>query len=434
MIYNLEAEQYFIGAILLEPELAKEKTVQAEMFTDRHRIIMQAIERCLAKEITPDLVAIATDLQSGIENVGGFTYLSELAGAIPTTANLKHYERFIIDSYKVRKAYESATAFVMDATGNPDPILINKLAQEITAIQESHAVQNKKSWRDGLVDLVDQAFTERQGMTGIDTGFGELNRMTDGLQGNNLIILGARPSMGKTAFALNLGSNACALQDARVDIFSLETPFDRLQKRIISATGNINAEYMKRMEFPNDKVRNDFMQAVGLVDAYDINIHDKSSVTVEEIRSIVAEGNRQAKKEGKKHLVIIDYLQLINYVGPITGYVQQIGHISRSLKVMASDFDIPVVALSQLSRGVEQRQDKRPMMSDIRESGNIEQDADLIAFLYRDDYYDKESENKNITEVIIAKNRDGAVGTINLAFIKEYNKFVNLETRYDQAS
>jgi replicative DNA helicase len=431
MIVNYESEQYFIGSLILEPELIKETQVRPEMLNGPHRTIMESMFTCLEREMINDLVGIATVLGDRIMDVGGFSYLSEMSSAIPTTANIKHYERLIIDSYKLKNAYESAQKFLMEVQGNKDTTLINQLAQEITSIQESYAVQKKKSWQESLQELVDDAFTDSIGMTGIDTGFTELNKMTDGLQGNNLIIIGARPSMGKTAFALNIGSNACMIQDCRVEIFSLETPEKRLMKRIISSTGNIDAERMRRMDIQdNEKVLNDFMSTVGVVSKYDIHIHDKATISVEEIRSIVAEGNRQAVKDGRKHLVIIDYLQLINYVGPINNYVQQIGHISRSLKVMASDFDIPVIALSQLSRGVEQRQDKRPMMSDIRESGNIEQDADVIAFLYRDDYYDKESEQKNITEVIIAKNRDGAVGTVSLAFIKEWNKFVNLEMRY----
>jgi replicative DNA helicase len=432
MIHNLEAEQYFIGCLIYDPELVKETQITSEMMSERYRIILDTMFKCIEREMIPDLVGIATVLGGGIENVGGFSHLSELMGAIPTTANIKHYERLIIDSYKLRKAHESATNFIMNMQVDQNTQLINELAQEIIEIQESHAVVKKRTWKDSLADIVDKAFLDDVGMTGIDTGFHEINRMTDGLQGNNLIIIGARPSMGKTAFALNIGVNACMNTDARVEIFSLETPEDRLIKRMIASVGNIDAEKLRRLDMQNEseKTVSDFMDAVGIIGNFDVHIHDKSSISVEEIRSIVAEGHRQAEKEGRKHLVIIDYLQLINYVGKINNYVQQIGHISRSLKVMASDFNIPVIALSQLSRGVEQRQDKRPMMSDIRESGNIEQDADLIAFLYRDDYYDKESENKNITEVIFAKNRDGAVGTISLAFIKEWNKFVNLETRY----
>jgi replicative DNA helicase len=432
MIYNLDAEQYFIGALIYEPELIKESQVIPEMLSERHKAILDAMFTCLERDMVNDLVGIATIMGDRVQDIGGISYLSDLTASIPTTANIKHYERLIIDSYKLRRAHASAQNFIMSAQGDHDPALIHQLAQEIVDIQESYATKKKRTWQDALQDIVDSAFAEKLGMSGIDTGFHELNRMTDGLQGNNLIIIGARPSMGKTAFALNIGVNACMNTDARVDIFSLETPEDRLIKRMIASVGNIDAEKLRNMDMQNadGKTVSDFMSAVGIIGNFDIHIHDKSSVTVEEIRSIVAEGHRQAQKEGRKHVVIIDYLQLINYVGKIQNYVQQIGHISRSLKVMASDFGIPVIALSQLSRGVEQRQDKRPMMSDIRESGNIEQDADLIAFLYRDDYYDKESENKNITEVIIAKNRDGAVGTVALAFIKEWNKFVNLETRY----
>lgn len=433
MIFNVDAEQYYLGAILLEPDLAKEARCTADMFSPSHKLIMNAIEQCVKKDIIPEVIAVATEMRAGIETIGGLPYLAELAGSVPTTSNIKHYENFIINAYKMRRGYEAANKFLSNAQYGQDPDMLTMLSQEINEINEMHQKVETKTWRDTLMDLLNDSYEDDKGITGIDTGFKDLNRMTDGLQGNNLIIIGARPSMGKTAFALNIGANACMLQDARVEIFSLETPEKRLAKRIISSTGHINAEYMRRMQFPDEATRAKFTATVGMVDKFDLHIHDKSSITVEEIRSIVAAGHRQAVKEGKKHLVIIDYLQLINYIGPLNNPVQQIGHISRALKVMASDYDIPVVALSQLSRKVEERQDKRPMMSDIRESGNIEQDADVIAFLYRDDYYDKESEAKNITEIIIAKNRDGAVGTINLAFFKEYNKFVNLEFKPSSA-
>ncbi|UNW45399.1 replicative DNA helicase [Geobacillus phage TP-84] len=434
MIYNIDAEQYFLGCLMLEPGLVKETKIRPVHLSERHRIILDAILKADEKGNTPDIVAIVTEMgDDKVAAIGGVSYLTELIGAVPTTSNVKMYEQFIIDAYKLRLATEAAQRFIEDVRGSRDPILVNQLAQKMVEIQEYGSIVKRRSWRDILVDLVEESYQEKIGLTGINTGFAGLNRMTDGLQGNNLIIIGARPSMGKTAFALNIGTNACTLDDARVDIFSLETPEKRLAKRIIASVGNISAERLRRMDF-DDKTRERFIQKVGLVDSFDLHIHDQSTITVEEIRSIVAESNRQARKEGKKHLVIIDYLQLITYRGPLQNKVQQIGHISRQLKLMAGDFDIPIIALSQLSRGVEQRQDKRPVMADLRESGDIEQDADIIAFLYRDDYYDKESDKKNITEVIIAKNRDGAVGTVELAFIKEYNKFLDLERRFDEAS
>ncbi|AYP68791.1 replicative DNA helicase [Bacillus phage vB_BpsM-61] len=428
MIYNMEAEQTFLGSLIMDPDLVKETRIKPDQLSQRHSIILQTMQQVTEKGMIPDLVAIVTQMgNSLVEQIGGVTYLSKLADSVPTLANFRQTESFIVDAYKLRSSREVTEEFMKSVHERSDPILIADMMQKLTEIDDIGQVPTR-SWRDVLSDIVEESFLERKGLSGMNTGYNELNAMTDGLQGNNLIILGARPSMGKTAFALNIGVNAAILDDARVDIFSLETPEDRLAKRIISATGNIDAYRLKTMQF-DDATRKKFMDTVGFIDGLDINIHDSSFITVEEIRSIVRDGNKQAKKEGKKHIVLIDYLQLITYVGPLNNPVQQVGHISRQLKIMAGDFKIPVIALSQLSRGVESRQDKRPMMSDIRESGSIEQDADIVAFLYRDDYYDKESENQNITEVIIAKNRDGAVGTVELAFIKEYNKFVNLDRR-----
>lgn len=427
MIYNIDAEQELIGSILFEPGLIKETRIKTHHLSDKRKAILEYMYKVDKKGQTIDMVSLATEMGDVIQQIG-ISYITEMAGSIPTVSNFKQTEQFIIDAYKVRKAYESANEYIRSVSSRTDPLLITKLSQQITEIEEQGQTETR-SWKDALIDMVNESFEERTGLSGVDTGFNDLNKMTDGLQGNNLIIIGARPSMGKTAFALNIGANASMMTDARVDIFSLETPEKRLTKRIISSVGNIDAGVMRNYSF-DERTREKFMQTVGMVESLDLHIHDQSTITVEEIRAKVREGNRQAKKESREHIVIIDYLQLITYAGPMNNPVQQIGHISRQLKTMAGDFDIPVIALSQLSRGLEQRQDKRPMMSDLRDSGSIEQDADVVMFLYRDDYYDAESEKQNITEIITAKNRDGAVGTVELVFIKEYNKFVNLDHRY----
>jgi replicative DNA helicase len=254
--------------------------------------------------------------------------------------------------------------------------------------------------------------------------------MTAGLQKNDLIIVAARPSVGKTAFALNIAQNVATKTDENVAIFSLEMGAEQLVMRMLCSEGNINSQNLRTGRLTDEDWKK-LTMAMGSLSNAGIFIDDTPAIRVSEIRAKC----RRLKQEHGLGLVIIDYLQLIQGSGRVKENRQQeVSEISRSLKALARELEVPVIALSQLSRGVEQRQDKRPMMSDIRESGSIEQDADIVAFLYRDDYYNKDSENKNIIEIIIAKQRNGPVGTIQLAFAKEYNKFVNLDRRYEEAS
>ncbi|MEW8987249.1 MAG: replicative DNA helicase, partial [Bacillus sp. (in: firmicutes)] len=287
--------------------------------------------------------------------------------------------------------------------------------------------------KDVLVRTYDniELLTNRKGdITGIATGFAELDRMTAGFQRNDLIIVGARPSVGKTAFALNIAQNVATKTGENVAIFSLEMGAEQLVMRMLCAEGNINAQNLRTGAL-TDEDWGKLTMAMGSLSNAGIFIDDTPGVRIGEIRSKC----RRLKQEHGLGMILIDYLQLIQGDGRSgENRQQEVSEISRSLKQLARELQVPVIALSQLSRGVEQRQDKRPMMSDIRESGSIEQDADIVAFLYRDDYYDKETENKNIIEIIIAKQRNGPVGTVSLAFVKEYNKFVNLETRYNDPS
>ena len=268
-------------------------------------------------------------------------------------------------------------------------------------------------------------------ITGIATGFAELDKMTAGFQRNDLIIVGARPSVGKTAFALNIAQNVATKTDEKVAIFSLEMGAEQLVMRMLCAEGNIDAQRLRTGSL-TDEDWGKLTMAMGSLSNAGIFIDDSPGVRVQDIR---AKCRRLKQEQGGLGMILIDYLQLVLGSGRSgENRQQEVSEISRSLKALARELQVPVIALSQLSRGVEQRQDKRPMMSDIRESGSIEQDADIVAFLYRDDYYDKESENKNIIEIIIAKQRNGPTGTVSLAFVKEYNKFVNLERRFDDSS
>lgn len=301
---------------------------------------------------------------------------------------------------------------------------------EVAQRKNSGSFQNIKDVLVATYDNIEILTTRKGDVTGIPTGFAELDRMTAGFQRNDLIIVGARPSVGKTAFALNIAQNVATKTEENVAIFSLEMGAEQLVMRMLCAEGNINAQNLRTGSLTDEDWRK-LTMAMGSLSNAGIYIDDTPGVRIGEIRSKC----RRLKQEHGLGMILIDYLQLIQGDGRSGDNRQQeVSEISRSLKALARELKVPVIALSQLSRGVEQRQDKRPMMSDIRESGSIEQDADIVAFLYRDDYYDKESENKNIIEIIIAKQRNGPVGTVSLAFVKEYNKFVNLERRFDDDS
>ena len=279
-------------------------------------------------------------------------------------------------------------------------------------------------------DNIELLHTRKGDVTGIPTGFRDLDKMTAGFQRNDLIIVAARPSVGKTAFALNIAQNVATKTDENVAIFSLEMGADQLVMRMLCAEGNIDAQVLRTGALEAEDWRK-LTMAMGSLSNAGVFIDDSPGIRVNEIRSKC----RRLQQEHGLGMIIIDYLQLIQGSGRAgENRQQEVSEISRSLKGLARELKVPVIALSQLSRGVEQRQDKRPMMSDLRESGSIEQDADIVSFLYREDYYDKETENQNIIEIIIAKQRNGPTGTVSLAFAKEYNKFVNIDWSQHQAA
>jgi replicative DNA helicase len=432
MLQNIEAEQYVMGCYLLEGELFKETILKAEHFTDlRHSNLFKVMERLDKNNTDIDLTTVVSYISSKnpekIQGVGSVSYLSELASAIPTTTNTRFFEQQVLDSWKDRESQKILEIGQREILDGEDTAR-NKIIDSLTAIEETGHTTSfdlKKS----LYEIYDELESQQEGLTGIDTGYEELNRMTSGLQLTDLVIVAGRPSMGKTAFALNLGRNACD-NDEVVAVFSLEMSEKQVLKRMLSIEGNIHADSIRKgFRAFASKEHTKFANAMGAIDKWNLYIDDDTTITVQGIRAKIRE--LQRKYPNKKILCIIDYLQLINTQGKVENRAQAIGEISRQLKLMAKDLNVCMLVLSQLSRSVEQRQDKHPLMSDIRESGNIEQDADVIIMLYRDDYYDKESESKNIVEVIINKQRNGPVGTVQLAMVKEYGKFVNIATRYE---
>jgi len=426
MMINKAAEQSVIGAILLDGSLYKDLKLESKHFGDiSHRKIYEAIERVSEKEQRIDIVTVTTELGDLINSVGGVSYLTELAQSIPTTANLHFYESAVFEAYRQRKTRKIALKYAE----NPTDEALHKLIADLETTKEIGVQSQEKSLKDHLAEIVDDMYKdpeERKG--GHKTGFTDLDRMTGGLQRGDLIIVAARPSVGKTAFALNIASGHC-VNGGTSHVFSLEMSTKSLLQRVISSTGKINGQKWRTMDFSATDYDN-AMKAIGIITEWNLNIYDQTR-TINDIRSLVRKAIHD-DPDGN-HLIIIDYLQLLQTSGRYENRNLEVGAMTRELKLLTMELDVPIVLLSQLSRAVEQRQDKRPMLSDLRDSGNIEQDADVVGFLYRDDYYNTESEQQNIIEIILSKQRNGPTGTVELMFKKEFGRFANLDYRYSRS-
>jgi len=431
--HNREAEQSVIGAIFLEPQAlitASEILLADDFYQNAHKKIFETMLRLsdLGKAI--DVVTVTEELSAKkeIEDVGGLSYLLELANAVPTAANVAHYAKIVEEKALLRRLIRVATKIVEDGYTREDEVeaLLGEAEKEMMEVANRKNAGDFKHVKDVLVetfDNIEQLQSRKGDVTGIPTGFRDLDHITAGFQRNDLIIVAARPSVGKTAFALNVAQSVAVQARENVAIFSLEMGAEQLIMRMLCAEGNIDAQVLRTGALTTEDWGK-LTMAMGSLSNSGIFIDDTPGVRINEIR---AKCRRLAQEHGLG-MILIDYLQLIQGSGkPGENRQQEVSEISRSLKQLARELKVPVIALSQLSRGVEQRQDKRPMMSDLRESGSIEQDADIVAFLYRDDYYDKESESKNMIEIIIAKQRNGPTGTVTLAFKKEFNKFINVD-------
>ncbi|WP_416729229.1 replicative DNA helicase [Fictibacillus sp. JL2B1089] len=425
MLANIEAEQAVLGSILLEPDLIQECQMSIEHFgTTSHKQIFRAMREVDSNGNEVDFVTVLAELGDAAEQVGGLTYLTQLPESVPSTATFHHYEQLMLEAYRLREARKIANVLAQEPTEEN----ITKAYNDLASIQEI-GIKPQRTKMDLLMEIYEDVSTPKGDLTGINTGLSELNEMTGGLQNGDLIIVAARPSMGKTAFALNLAIHN-SHKGGVTEIFSLEMSDKQLANRMLSAIGRIEGSKWRNPHKKfTDTDHENFHKAMGIYSNYNMNIYDKPGQTLFDIRVAVKKSRKD--NPGKQQLVIIDYLQLIKVVGKFDRHDLAIGHITRELKSMAREFNIPIILLSQLSRSVEQRQDKRPMMSDIRDSGSVEQDADLIAFLYRDDYYNKKSEAKNIVEVIVAKHRNGPTGTLEFLFVKEFGQFLDLSRQME---
>jgi len=427
---SIEAELSVLGAMMLKKEAvtqAIELLRSDEFYRQAHRVVFEAMESLVREGEPVDIVTVTESLRKSglLEQVGGITFLANLTNSVPSTANLAHYAKIVKEKAILRSLIDVSTEIAgMAYEGSEDiAVQLDGAEQKILAIAGGRTTGAFTPIKDVVFDAMDrvnQLAQSKGGITGLSTGLATLDSVTRGLQKSDLIIVAARPAMGKTAFVLNLATHV-ALQGGTVAFFSLEMPREQLMHRIFCAEGQIDATHLARGELDEEE----WSRLVKVADRMiktNLYFDDTSSTTVMDIRTRA----RRLKAERGLDLIAIDYLQLIQAPGRAENRTLAVAEMTRSLKVLARELSVPIIVLSQLSRATEGRSDKRPMLSDLRESGSIEQDADIVMFLYREDYYNQDTENANITELSIAKHRNGATDTVKMFFQKEYTRFRDL--------
>ena len=427
--HSAEAEKSVLGAAMLSKDAlfdVMEVVKPADFYDENHKEIFQAMIDLNRKNAPVDALTVAEELKkrNSLEMVGGRAYIASLSSMTPTTSNAMEYGRIVAEKASVRRLIETADDIVTKGyDGTMDANQMLDYAE--SGIFEISQLRQKGQYahiRDVLVEnlaIIDRAEQMDGGLTGITTGFSKLDEMTSGMQKSDLIILAARPAMGKTAFALSLARNAAVKGKASVMIFSLEMAKEQLTQRLLSMESKVDLQTLKTGRLER-RDWDDLNVALDILSNSNIHIDDTAGISIMEMKSKC----RRLKAEAGLDLVIIDYLQLMNPEGKADSRTQEISVISRNLKLLARELDCPVLVLSQLSRAPEQRTDHRPMLSDLRESGSIEQDADIVIFLYRDEYYNKEdTEKPGECEVIVAKHRSGPTGSVDVAWIERYTQF-----------
>ena len=429
---DIEAEQAVVGSMLTDQDavVAAIETLKPEDFyREDNKIIYEAILNIYNRAEPIDIITLKSELSSmgKLDAVGGLEYIAQLPDKVPTTSNVDRYIKIVQDKAMLRNLIKTANEIISlgyDQTEDVEDVM-DHAEKKIFDVMQRKNQKGYTSIKDILIESftkLEELYNQKQHVTGVPTGFIELDKKTAGLHGSELILIAARPAMGKSAFALNIGTYAATRANIPVAIFSLEMSKDQIGNRILCSEALVDSNNVRTGEL-NDEELSKLAETSGELSQAQIYVDDTPGISVMEIRAKC----RKLKLEKNIGLVIIDYLQLIQGSGKSSSREQEIAEISRSLKILAKEIDVPVIALSQLSRAVESRPDHRPMLSDLRESGSIEQDADIVMFLYRDDYYNEESEKKNIAEVIIAKQRAGSTGTVELAWLGNYTKFANLE-------
>ncbi len=430
--HNVEAEQAVIGSMIMDREaimIASEIIMGDDFYNKQYGILFETMVELNDKGYPVDLVTLQDKLKEKDvpPEVSSLEFIRDLLGMVTTSANIKYYANIVAEKSTLRKLIklneeiantcyvgkESLEYILEDTEKRIFQLVQKRNTDDFTPIRQ--VVMN-------AMDRIEAASRQKGVVTGIATGFLDLDYRTAGLQPSDLILIAGRPSMGKTAFALNIAQYVAFKQNLPVAIFSLEMSKEQLVNRLFSLQSNVDAQNLRTGQL-NDEEWEKLIESAGVIGRSNLYIDDTPSISIAELRTKC----RKVKLEHNLSMIIIDYLQLMSGSGRADSRQQEISDISRALKGIARELSVPVIALSQLSRAVEQRPDHRPMMSDLRESGAIEQDADVVMFIYRDDYYNHDTEKKDIAEIIIAKQRNGPIGTVELAWLPRYTKFANLE-------
>ena len=428
--HSVEAEQSVLGSILLDKEAmisVSETLVPEDFYKEAHKVIYESMLKLYNSQSEIDLITLTDELRDKgyLDDIGGIAYITSLSTVVPTTSNIKYYVNIVKEKSISRQLISAANDIInlgYDGSAKVEYVLENaeKKIFDISQERATNDFQPINQVISEALSMLEKLYEEKNDVTGLTTGFRDLNKKINGLQRSDLLLIAARPAMGKTAFALNLVQNAALKGDASVAVFSLEMSKEQLVQRMIASQSTVELKKIKTGTLAdNDWPR--ITDGMAILSGAKIHIDDTPGIKISELRSKC----RKLKIEKGLDLVLIDYLQLMEGEGQNESRQQEIAKISRSLKILAKELDCPVVALSQLSRAPEQRADHRPMLSDLRESGSIEQDADIVMFLYRDEYYNPDTEKKNIGEVIVAKNRHGETGTVELVWFGGIQKFAD---------
>ena len=431
---SLEAEQSVIGAMIMDREavmVASELLLREDFYHQQYGLLFEAMTELYNENQPVDVVTLQERLQKKDvpPEVSSLEYVGELVASVPTSANVKYYANIVKEKATLRRLIKVTEGIANQCYLDRDSLdeIMAGTEREVFSLLQNRAgsdfVPIKQVVLDAL-EKIEQASKTKGNVTGIATGFTDLDYRTSGLQPSDLVLIAARPSMGKTAFVLNIAQYVAFHSNLCTAIFSLEMSKEQLVNRLFSLESRVDAQLLRTGNLA-DTDWEKLIEGAGVIGRSKLIIDDTPGISIPELRSKC----RKYKLEHGLQLIIIDYLQLMSGSGKTDSRQQEISDISRSLKGLARELKVPVVALSQLSRQVEQRPDHRPMLSDLRESGAIEQDAYVVMFIYRDDYYNKDTADKNIAEIIIAKQRNGPIGTVNLVWLPQFTKFVNMERR-----
>ncbi len=430
---NIEAEKAVLGAMLIKKDAiieVQEILRPEDFYREAHKVAYEAMLKLTDNEEAVDIVTLTEELrkEEQLERVGGVRFVTDIANTVPTAANISYHAKIVKEKAELRRLIDAATAIAAAAYEDTDEVanIMDEAEKRILAVAAGQSTDGFEPMKAILLrtfEHINDLYASKGNITGISTGFKDLDHITSGLQPSDLVLVAARPSMGKTAFTLNMASYIGLHNLGTVAFFSLEMSKEQLMQRMLCSEGGIDAQRLRTGQLEDEEWTR-LVETANRLNSAPIYIDDTAGITVMEMRSKA----RRLKAEHGLSVIFIDYLQLMQGRASKNSdnRQQEISEISRSLKALARELHVPVIALSQLSRSVESRQVKRPMLSDLRESGSLEQDADIVMFLYREDYYDKDTEAKNITEVIIAKHRNGPVDTIKLFFQKEFTKFRDL--------